>query len=119
MNLIRQMTLRIEEAPTGYAPDDMAFDGYTPEQVAYHAHLMLDAGLARGIDITHLGSTSPMVQLTSLSWKGHEFAEAARDDTRWRRTVRFIQDKGAPMTLPILSGVLRYFAKEQLGLNLP
>jgi hypothetical protein len=118
MNLIRQIALRVEEAPTGYAPDDMTFDGYTPEQVAYHAHLMLDAGLARGIDVTHLRSTSPSVHLTSLTWKGHEFVEAARDDTRWRRTMRFIQDKGAPMTLPIIKFLLKRFGKEQLGIDL-
>ena len=49
LELIRKMVLAIEDAPSGYAPE-LKFEGYTDEQVGYHAYLLLDAGLAKGED---------------------------------------------------------------------
>ncbi len=40
---------------------------------------MLRAGLATGIDVTHFVSVGLEALLTSLTWAGHEFADAARD----------------------------------------
>jgi hypothetical protein len=85
MELIRKLVLALEGAPTGYAPDDLEIEGYTDEQVGYHAHLMIDAGLATGSDTTHMGSSSPEAMLTSLTWAGHEFADAARTRRGGRR----------------------------------
>jgi hypothetical protein len=82
MELIRKLVLAVEDAPTGYAPAELGIQGYTPEQIAYHAHLMVQASLAIGMETTHMGSSSPSAQLTSLTWEGHEFADAARDETR-------------------------------------
>jgi hypothetical protein len=40
MELIRKMVLAIEDAPTGFAPRNLAVDGYTPDQIGYHGCLM-------------------------------------------------------------------------------
>ena len=79
---------------------------------------MLEAGLAHGINLSDLNSAGPAAQLTSLTWEGHEFAEAARADTLWATAKRFVVDKGGPMTLPILQAVLKKLAREHLGLPL-
>jgi hypothetical protein len=85
MELIRRLVLKLEDAPTGYAPDDFNVDGeYTPEQIGYHAYLMIQAGLATGSDITSMNSGSPIGAVTGLTWAGHEFADAAGDEKRWR-----------------------------------
>ena len=41
-------------------------------------HLMIEAGLATGTDVSAGGGTSPEAMLQSLTWEGHEFVEAAR-----------------------------------------
>jgi hypothetical protein len=85
MELIRKLVLKLEDAPTGYAPDDFNVDSeYTPEQIGYHSYLMIQAGLATGSDVTTIGSAGPIGMVTSLTWAGHEFADAARDEKRWR-----------------------------------
>jgi len=71
------MILAIEDAPSGWSPD-LQFDGYSDAQVGYHAYLLIDAGLARGQDGSTMGSDGPVGFITSLTWAGHEFAEAAR-----------------------------------------
>ena len=103
MDLIRKMVLVIEDSPSGYAPrEGLRIDGYTDEQIGYHAHLMIQEGLADGCDATSTDSNSPEAMLTSLTWKGHEFAEAARDDTRWKKAMGVVEEKGGSATLSIL-----------------
>lgn len=116
MELIRKIALAIEDAPTGYAPDRLNFKGYSAEQVAYHAHLMIQAGLASGHDVTAMGSTSPEAILTSLTWAGHEFAEAARDEARWKKAMGIVHEKGGSVTLSVLTQLLTALMKGALGL---
>src|SRR6266545_4070275 len=98
LDLIRKMVLAIEDAPSGWAPK-LSIDGYTPTQVGYHAYLLVDAGLVRGHDVTIHGGTGQEALITSLTWAGHEFAEAARDDTRWEKAMGIVKDKGGTITL--------------------
>jgi hypothetical protein len=116
MDLIRKMALAMEEAPTGFAPDNLSFDEYSPEQVAYHAHLMMQAGLATGCETTHMGSSGPEAILTGLTWSGHEFADAARDEARWKKAMGIVQDKGGSVTLSVLTQLLTSLMKGALGL---
>ncbi len=115
LDLIRKMVLAIEEAPTGYAPQ-LSFDSYTESQVGYHAYLMVDAGLAKGEDVSAMGSEGPEAMITSLTWAGHEFAEAARDDTRWQKAMGLVKDKGGSVTLGVLTQLLTGLMKGAFGL---
>lgn len=116
LELIRKMILAIEDAPTGRAPGRLEFDGYTYGQVAYHAYLLVDAGLAKGHDITAIGSDGPEALITSLTWAGHEFADAARDETRWKKAMTTVQEKGGAVTLGVLTQLLIALMKGALGI---
>jgi Hypothetical protein (DUF2513) len=94
------MILAIEDAPSGYAPDEIVIEGYTPDQISYHAYLLLDARLADGYQETTTDSTGPEGKLISLTWAGHEFADAARDETRWRKAMGVVQEKGGSVIFP-------------------
>ena len=115
LNLIRKMVLAIEDAPTGRAPD-LKFEEHTAAQVGYHAYLLVDAGLARGSDVSTRGSEGPQARITSLTWAGHEFAEAARDDTRWRKAMGIVKEKGGTITLDILTQLLGSLMRAAFGL---
>jgi hypothetical protein len=114
LELIRKMVLAIEDAP-GWAPD-LKFEGYTDTQVGYHAYLLLDAGLARGEPIFEMGSEAPGGFINNLSWAGHEFADAARDETRWRKAMGVVQDKGGTVTIGVLTQLLVALMRGALGL---
>ncbi|HTG32261.1 MAG TPA: DUF2513 domain-containing protein [Thermoanaerobaculia bacterium] len=115
LDLIRKMLLAVEEAPSGYAPD-LEFEGYTDAQVSYHAYLLIDGGLARGADVTSHGSEGPEAILESLTWEGHEFIDAARDDSRWQKAKNIVAEKGGGITLDILKSLLTNLTKSALGL---
>jgi len=116
MELIRKLVLALEDTPTGYAPDYIEIDGYTPEQISYHAYLMDDAGLAEGMRLDNMNSSGPETVLRNLTWAGHEFADAARDETRWKKAMGIVEEKGGSVTISVLTQLLTALMKGALGL---
>jgi len=115
LELIRQMVLAIEDAP-GWAPRELTIDGYTCEEIRYHAYLLIDARLAEGFDTTNLGSPAPEAMIRNLTWAGHEFAEAARDESRWKKAMGIVGEKGGSITLDILTQLLGSLMRGAFGL---
>ena len=116
MDLIRKMVLAVEDAPTGFAPNPLKIEGYTEEQVGYHAYLMVDHGLAEGTRVTALDSTSPLWVLRHLTSEGHDFAAAARDATTWKKAMSVVQEKGGAVSLDVIKALLSHLVKAGLGL---
>lgn len=104
-DLIRKIVLAIEDSEGTRAPL-LSFEGYSPSQVGYHAHLLVDAGMARGIDVTTLQSDARQALITDLTWAGHEFAGLARDDNRWQRAMSVVNSKGGGATFDGLKQLL-------------
>ena len=100
MDLVRIILMRIEDSPSGWAAHPFGIAGFTPEQVGYHAHIMMEDGLIEGVDVTHLGSKCPEAMPRSLTWKGHEFLDLARDQKRWNQAKVAIGKVGsAPISV--------------------
>lgn len=100
MDLVRLILLRLEESRSGRAPEDLGIKSFPPEQIAYHSHIMLQEGMIEGTDITTMHSAGPEAVPRSLTWKGHEFLDLARDLERWNR-AKVIVGKvgGAPISV--------------------
>ena len=91
---MRRIVLTVEDAPNGIAHNQPTFDGYSRDQIGYHVHLLVEAGLARGIDVTNMGNTDPQTLITGLTPRGHDFAGLVRDDTRWRNAMAMAESTG-------------------------
>ena len=84
MDLIRKILITVEEATSTLGTIEVKIDGYTEQQIAYHVALLREAGLLHAVD---LSSKSGLRFLpTRLTWEGHEFLDAARNDSLWRKT---------------------------------
>jgi hypothetical protein len=106
MGLIRKMVLRMEEHPSGFAPA-MAIEGYTTDQIGYHAYLLVDAGLAVGCATTHCGSTGPECMLNNLTSAGHDFADSVRAQYIWDEVMEDMRQKGiVSATLDVVKKML-------------
>jgi uncharacterized protein DUF2513 len=117
MELIRKMALAVEASPSGYAPHPLRIEGYTDEQIGYHAHLMIQGGLAEGPDATDHDSISPEATLTSLTWEGHDFLDAARNETIWKKALAIVKEKGGSVAFSVLKELLMGLAKQQVGIS--
>ncbi len=111
MDLIRLLLLQAEgEEP---APD---LSGYTEQQQVYHSALIIEAGLVHGEIITD-GDGQPRTTATlRLTWKGHEFLDAARNETIWRKAAEKTKKAGIQVTMAVLEELLKKLLREPLGL---
>lgn len=115
-DLIRKIILAIEELPTSEVPEEFVIEGYSSEQIGYHNFLIIDAGLAEGVDVGGYAQSSPNWELTHLTSAGHDFAEVARNETLWRQARGLVKEKAGGVTLEVLKDVLVAVVRGTLGL---
>src|SRR5437870_2391008 len=108
MNLIREMLLKIEEQEEAWAPgpNDWEITGYTEAQIAYHTYLLVEAGFARGDEVTGFNAEAPECLITNMTWKGHEFLAAAKNDTIWEKAMAISARMGGGLTMAGLKELL-------------
>ena len=109
MDLIRNILMRLED------PAAEQLDGFERKEICYHNYLLVDAGLAIGIDMGSDGDVLPQFSVDSLTWAGHEFLDAARESIRWKQTKDLILDKAGGASIAIWTKVLTEKILESLG----
>ncbi len=105
MDLVRKILMVCEQNAHGSAPHPLQVEGYSGEQIGYHVYPMMQAGLVEGADVTNTASQSPQAILTAMTWDGHEFLEASRDEGLWVKAKQAAGSTGG-MVLGVLKSVL-------------
>lgn len=116
MDLLRKIVLTIESAPHGFAPDNLEIEGYESEEIAYHCYLLVQGGLAEGSKTTNFGSSSPAAIIHNLTWQGHEFADAAKNDSIWHKAKERIKEKADAVPVAVFTQLLISIVKTSVGL---
>jgi hypothetical protein len=114
MDLVRTILMRIEASPSGWAEDPFGIVGFTPQEIGYHAHIMMEDGLIEGVDVTTMHSKGPDAVPRMLTWKGHEFLDLARDQKRWSQAKAHIAKVGSA-PLGVWTKVLSDLVVKELG----
>lgn len=88
MDLARKILLAVEEwegypFPAQLVNQRLEAEGYSFEQVNYHVWLLENGGLLVAAE-----AGGDVFAPCYLTWAGHEFLEAVRDDTRWNTVKR-------------------------------
>jgi SOS-response transcriptional repressor LexA len=78
MDLIRTILLQIEEAPPNVNRIKLKLDGPSQDEVTEHLRLLIESGLIEAIPFQSNGKERFLPK--RLTWKGHEFLDAARND---------------------------------------
>jgi hypothetical protein len=113
MDLAREILLQIEAAPSPDSLVDITSPDHTEAEVSYHVMLLAQAHLIEAYDFS--GKDSGLLwKPIRLRWEGHEFLEAARDDSRWERAKRLIREKGSGTVFSLLQEVLIKLATQAL-----
>jgi len=88
MGLMRSLLLKLEALDEdgqriyNFGSGDIQIDGYTWAQVNYHYELAEEAGL---VDMGGRGAMNG-IQFRRLTWGGHDFVDAVRDEDIWNKT---------------------------------
>jgi len=115
MELIRKIILCLEESNTSWQKK-LQDEGYTLEQIGYHSYLLIDGGFAEGNSNRTFNATYPLVHLNNLTWQGHEFADASRNDSIWNKAMERVKEKGDTIPIGVLTMLLTSLLKSAFGL---
>ena len=87
------------------------------QEVTYHVKLLEEAGLLEIRDLSNLSGLQ--YYPTRLTWAGHEFLDAARDDSRWQKAKRLVIEKAGSLSFELLKQALMKLLTENTGLMHP
>jgi hypothetical protein len=112
LELIREILLAVENGASG----DLEVPGYTRAQVGYHVYLLCDAGYLVGEDCTAFGDEATYWMASDLTWAGHDYLNAVRDDSVWA-AVKTRAGKHLPsLTLDVVKALGVEVVKQLIGL---
>ena len=113
MDIVRNLLQRAEAADGSVSINEAV--------ETYHVRLMIDAGLVEGRISEEITANSPRHSyIHNLTWAGHDFLDAARNDTVWHTAKEKILRPGVSWTFDLLKVTLRALAAQQLAkLGLP
>ena len=104
MDLVRKILLEVEKAPYEGGWVDLDIKNYTQGEVSYHTMLLNDSGLVEAQDLSTM--SGPDWRPKRLTWEGHEFLEASRNEERWERAKEIMGQKGGGFVFDILKDLL-------------
>ncbi|MBY0483463.1 DUF2513 domain-containing protein [Nitrosomonas sp.] len=106
LNLVREILLWAEDHKDAKIHEKPPIKDYTDAQIYYHIHIMSQAGLVYALESTEM-SRNPQVTLVSVTWAGHDFLSAARDDVLWKKAMKTVLKEGASFTFDYVKNWLR------------
>jgi hypothetical protein len=114
MELLRKVMLEAEKSEDPYELIDPKFEGHNETEISYHIALLDDAGLLHGQDRSAIGVFR--WSAGALTWAGHEFVEAVRDDDVWKEALAVTAKSGNGMVFEVLKKALMRVLEKRAGL---
>ena len=113
MDLCRSILVELEnkEQPVGWI--DLAIHSYSAEEVSNHVRLLGEAGLIEAQNLTTHGGA--LWRPKRLTWAGHDFLDAAKNDGVWRKAKSLVLEKTGTLTLELLRMALSEVTKGLLA----
>lgn len=113
MDIVRDIVLAVRESSE---PID-GVNGIPPDVFAYHAQLLKEARMIEAALMPDDGKQVAIAaRIFRLTWKGQDFADAAADDTVWKKAKDKILKPAVSWTVEILLEYLKAEAKTKLGI---
>jgi hypothetical protein len=113
MDLVRQMLLALEGDKLADAQSKASYEYAT---IAYHAALLIDAGLVEGMTTKDAEGMPARYFLQRMTWDGHDFLDSMRDDTVWRKARENIFKPIGGVAFDVLKEWLKAEMRHKLGL---
>lgn len=113
MELIRNILFDLEKKKEpGWC--NLEYDGYTKDQVSYHIKLAYQAGLIEARDVSTFEGMDWWAG--DLTWQGHEFLDAVRNDTVWNKVKNKVAEQGGNLPFDIVKALAIKFVGNIVGI---
>lgn len=100
MELIRKILITLEESEQtqGWVP--LKFEGYSDDQISYQVKILAEQGIIGATDCSNQSNFA--WEAKGLTWDGHDYIEAIRDDGRWQKAKDWVENAGKILTMETL-----------------
>jgi len=115
MELVREILLQTEASPYVKGVAELKIENHSDDEISYHVKIMAEAGLITALDFS-TGMTFDWRPI-GLTWQGHEFLDAIRNDTVWSKTKEIVKEKGGAIPFAILQQLVIKVAASFFGLG--
>jgi len=112
MDLIRKILIDAEARDFENGEPPEMYQASTTDE-AYQIALMIDAGLVQA-DYTSNAGVPQSAAIYRLTWAGHDFLDAARNDTIWKKAKDTFLKPGISWTFSILTEWLKQEAHNKI-----
>ena len=99
MDLVRAILKHLADRDLQSAQAVVSIEGYSKDKIAGHLEIMEDKGLVDGV-------TGMCAACKRMTWEGHEFLEASRDDTIWNKAKALVLEKTGGLSFEALKAAL-------------
>ncbi len=118
MDLIRDILLRAANADFGVLSSEaFAIEGYDARTVAAHFELLDEAGLVDADLLTLERSGVHSGKVLRVTWAGHDYLDAVRDATVWRKVKKTLGDKLGSAPVDVVKALAVKYMSAKLGLT--
>lgn len=118
-DLVRKLLIYLDEKPDYKMETVPKIDGFTDLEIMYHCLLLAQANY---VDFqperTKDGERIIRAHVFGLTWQGHEFLAASRDESLWRKGLSAVGSQTGGVAIDLLKAWLMHEAKHRLGLDL-
>jgi Hypothetical protein (DUF2513) len=116
-DLIRKLLFYFEAMPDYKVEKCPSIDGYAEQDIMYHMLLLAQAELLDH-ELSRSTTSDRIISVLGfgLTWQGHEFLAAARDDSLWNQAKRKILGAAGGMVFELTKAWLMHEAKQKLSL---
>jgi hypothetical protein len=116
LDLVRAILLAVEQHEDRRREIVLEPAGFSPNQVAYHIKLLWEAGFVEAANFGTFGGALDW-RVQSLTWKGHEFLDATRQATVWKKVKAKVKKHGSAMPFTLIQELATKFLAAQVGLS--
>lgn len=117
-NIIRNILISLEEKSSGKHTLHLSdFPEDEKGEYSYHVELLIEAGMISGSMSKAIGRTPHDFIATRMTWEGHEFLDAIRNDTVWKKAKSSFAQHGLSMTFDLIRSVATDIAIGYLKTN--
>ncbi len=119
LDLIRYLMLRIEECDhyNVYLSDLLEGSSYAPQLADYNIQLLAEAQYLQLFGFKNTPDNYKNWCIVRLTFTGHDYLDAIRDDNIWNETKSKLLDVGGTVSLEIVKLVAITAIKATLGLS--
>ncbi len=105
MELIRLILITLEDSQQTQGVIPLTIEGYSDVQVSYHIKILAQNGIVEATDCSTQHGLAWNAR--GLTWDGHDYIEAVRDEGRWQKAKNWVTNAGKVLTMETLKEAVR------------